>query len=154
MVRQTRTAQFSLVLAAVQRTERLPGGEIRGLPGGRAISGVAGLQTFAVQLAEAEKEYQQGRFRSAYDRVKYLEAKFNASAGQWNARVGSLVADIRQGKQLKNLEKLKDLKAAQISMQRLISPTQKAFQDLATSLDQDSMLQLRESEEAGDGHGE
>lgn len=137
--RQTSAAQFSQALAAVRRTETLPGGDIRGLPNGRVISGLKGLHTFAVDLAEAEKECQQGRFRAALDRVRQLETRFLTIATQWDLATGSLIADVRCGKQIKNLEKLKDLKAAQMNMQRLVSPAQKVLQDLATSLDQDAI---------------
>jgi len=144
-VSHTSTAQFSQVVAAVQRTERLPGGEIRGLPHGRAIGGLTGLQQFPVELAEAEREWRQGRFRTAMDRVKQLETRFNAIAAQWNAGTSSLITSIRQGRELKNLEKLKHLKAAEINMQRLIAPAQKGLRDLAASISQDVVLAAREA---------
>lgn len=144
-MKRTTNAHFSQVLSAVQRTERLPGGDIRGLPNGRVIGGLRGLQMVTVELAEAERECQQGRFLLALDRVKQLENRFTGIATQWQSMVGSLVSNIRQGKQLKNLEKLKDLKAAQANMQRLVSPARKALQDLATSLDQDAVLKARDS---------
>ncbi|MCG8651982.1 MAG: hypothetical protein MI861_19230 [Pirellulales bacterium] len=144
-MRKTSTAQFSLVLATVQRAERLPGGDIRGLPNGQVVGGLKGLHSFAVELAEAEKECQQGRLRSARDRVKQLENRFISAVNHWNSVVGSLIANIRQGKHLKNLEKLKDLKAAQLNMQRLVSPAQKALQDLVTTLDHDTILKARGS---------
>ncbi|MEM6468620.1 MAG: hypothetical protein AAF802_03565 [Planctomycetota bacterium] len=137
----TNASQFSLVLSAVQRTERLPGGEIRGIPNGRPVGGLRGLQGFAVEFAEAEKEFQQGRFRTALDRVVQLETRLTAVATQWESQVASLLIDIRRGDQIKNLEKLKTLKSAQVSMQRLILPTRKSFQDLRTSLQQDVVMQ-------------
>ena len=139
----TNASQFSLVLAAIQRTERLPGGEIRGLPNGRSIGGLRGLHGFAVEFAEAEKEFQQQRFRTALDRVIQLETRFTAIATQWESQIASLLVDIRRGEQIKNLEKLKALKSAQIGMQRLVSPTRKSFQDLRTSLGQDVVMQAR-----------
>lgn len=144
-MKHTSTTQFSQVLAAVQRTERLPGGEIRGLPNGRVIGGLSGLHLFAVELAEAERDCRQGRFRSAMDRVRQLETRFHAMAAQWNSVTGSLITSSRQGKELKNLEKLKDLKAAEINMQRLITPAQKGLRDLAASISQDFLLSVRES---------
>lgn len=141
----TSSAQFSQVVAAVQRTERLPGGEIRGLPSGRAIGGLTGLQQFPVELAEAERDWRQGRFRSAMDRIKQLETRFNAIAARWHSATGSLITSIRQGRELKNLEKLKELKAAEINMQRLIAPAQKGLRDLVASLSQDFVLAARES---------
>ncbi len=139
----TNASQFSLVVTAIQRTERLPGGEIRGLPSGRAISGLSGLRGFPVELSEAEREFQQGRYRSSLDRVVQLETRFAAIAAQWESTTTSLIADIRRGQQLSNLEKLKALKAAQISMQRLVSPVRKSFQDLRASLEQDVVLKAR-----------
>jgi hypothetical protein len=68
-----------------------------------------------------------------------LEVKFNGIAGRWNSSVGAMISDIRQGKQLKNLEKLKELKAAQIRMQQLILPARKAIQDLIAVLDHDAV---------------
>lgn len=143
-MRQTSAAQFSQVLAAVQRTERLAGGDIRGLPNGRVIGGLSGLHMFSVELAEAAKECRQERFQTALDRVKQLETRFNAIAAQWNSVTGSLITSIRQGRELKNLERLKDLKAAQINMQRLIAPAQKALQDLSASISQDFVSNARE----------
>ena len=139
----TNASQFSLVLSAIQRTKSLPGGEIRGIPNGRSIGGLQGLHGFAVEFAEAEKEFQQGRFRSALDRVIQLETRFTAIATQWESQVASLLMEIRRGDQVKNLEKLKALKSAQIGMQRLVSPTRKSFQELRTSLDQDVVMQAR-----------
>lgn len=139
----TNLSQFSLVLAAIQRTERLPGGDIRGLPNGRSIEGLRGLQGFPVEFSEAEKEFQQGRSRSALDRVIQMESRFAAISSQWESQIASLLIDIRRGEQLKNLEKLKALKSAQVSMQRLISPVRKSFQDLRTSLGKRSICPCR-----------
>ncbi|MEM6688626.1 MAG: hypothetical protein AAF664_04310 [Planctomycetota bacterium] len=144
---QTNHGHFSNALAAVQRTERLPGGDVRGLPNGRVIGGLNGLQSFVNEFSEAEKEFQQGRVHSALDRVKQIEARFHASADHWNAIVGTLLNDIRQGKQLKNLEKLNHLKSAQVNMQRLISTARKSLQDLSTMLNQDAVNAAREDKD-------
>lgn len=141
---RTNVSHFSHVLAAIQRTTKIPGGEVRGLPNGRSISGLQGTQSFANELSEAQREFEQHRVRAAVERVKQMEIQFNVLAGRWDASVGALIADIRQGKQLKNLEKLKELKAAQVRMQQLFSPVRKAFQDLVTALDHDAIAQARE----------
>ena len=142
-MKRTDSSSFSHVLAAVQRTERLPGGDIRGLPNGQVLGGLKGLQSIHVDLAEAESDCRQERFRDAQDRVKKLEVQFVSASARWESFTVSLIANIRQGKQLQNLEKLKALKAAQINMQRLVATAQKAFQDLVTSLDHDAILKAR-----------
>lgn len=144
-MKRTEVSHFSHVLGAVQRTGRLPGGSVRGLPNGRSVDGLHGFHSFALEISEAQREWQLGRARSAHERIKQLEFQFNGIAGRWDSSVSSLISDIRQGKQLKNLEKLKELKAAQIKMQQLISNARKAFQDLVTALDHDAIAKVRES---------
>ena len=147
-MKRTNLSHFSHVLAAVQRTLRLPGGEIRGLPNGKSIDGLQGLHNFPLDLSEAQKEFQAGRIRSSLDRTKQLEIHFHAVANRWDSSIYALINDIRQGKQLKNLEKLKELKAAQLRMQQLVSPARKAFQDLVTALDHDATNKSRDSGES------
>ena len=137
-------SHFSHVLAAVQRTGSLPGGAIRGLPNGNNIDGLQGIHTFALQIADSQKEFQLGRVRSALEQIKQLEVHFDCIANRWNSSISSLISDIRQGKQLKNLEKLKELKAGQIRMQQLVSSAPKAFQDLVSALDHDAIAKGRE----------
>ncbi len=144
-MRRTDASHFSHVLSAVQRTTSLPGGEIRGLPNGRSVDGLKGIQPFALELSEAQKEFEQGRLRSALDRVKQLEVQFNVLFSRWEAVVNALLDDIRQSKNIKNLDKLKDLKAAQVRMLQLVIPARKTFQDLMSALDHDAVVIARES---------
>ncbi|GAB5515948.1 MAG: hypothetical protein Rhob2KO_36730 [Rhodopirellula baltica] len=129
-----RRGQFALVLATVRRTQSLPGGEIRGLPNGRVVGGLKGFHLFACQLAEAEKEDQHGRTQKSLDQVTQLRNEFNVIASRWQSSVAGLLQGIRSGQDVKNLERLKRMKAAQLEMGRLIDTAQKAFKDLIANL--------------------
>lgn len=144
-MKRTDLSHFSHVLAGVQRTGSLPGGSIRGLPNGVVIDGLQGFHSFALEIAEAQRDLKLGRVRSALERIKQLEIQFNGIANQWDSSISALIADVRQGKQLKNLEKLKELKAARLRMQQLVSPARKAFQDLVTVLNNDAIAMSRQS---------
>ncbi|KLU02819.1 hypothetical protein RISK_005115 [Rhodopirellula islandica] len=130
----SRRGQFALVLATVRRTQSLPGGQIRGLPNGRVVSGLTGFHLFACRLAEAEKEDQQGRTHQSLDQVNQLRNEFSVTASRWQSLVGGLLQSIRSGQDVKNLERLKRMKAAQVEMGRLIDAAQKAFKDLIANL--------------------
>ncbi|WP_233215505.1 hypothetical protein [Rhodopirellula bahusiensis] len=129
-----RRGQFALVLATVRRTQSLPGGEIRGLPNGRVVSGLKGFHQFASRLAEAEKEDQQGRPRAALDQVHQLKNEFSVIASRWQSMVAGLLQGIRTGRDVQNLERLKRMKSAQLQMGMLIDTAQKAFKDLIANL--------------------
>lgn len=142
---QPRRGFYSIALATLKRTEQLPGGEVRGLPGGKVIRGFTGLHRITLDLAEAEKEDQQGRVRSALDRVQQISQRFDAQASRWESELASLLRDVRCGKDLKHLDKLKRLKSLQTEMRRLISAAQKALKDLKTALHNEVIPEQRET---------
>ena len=152
---------FSNVVAAVQRTNSLPGGAVRGLPGGMVIEGLQGASAFGSDIAEAKKELELGRVHAALARVRQVEAQFSGMAGRWSGNVSSIISSTQQGKQKLPLQKLNEAKNAQAKMQQLLGPATKAFRDLTSALDQAvaSMGHTAEEEnesiqtgEAIDGH--
>ena len=126
---------FSNVVSAVQRTSSLPGGAVRGLPGGAVIEGLPGVNSFGSDIADAKKEFELGRVHSALDRVRQIETQFNGVAGRWNGTVGSIISSTRQGNQKLPLQKLNEAKTAQTKMQQLTGPAIKAFRDLTLALE-------------------
>lgn len=72
-MKRTDVSHFSHVLAAVQRTGSLAGGSVRRLPNGNFIDGLQGIHSVALEIAEAQKELQLARVRSALERIKQLE---------------------------------------------------------------------------------
>jgi hypothetical protein len=145
---QVDTAHFSNVVSSVQRTGSLAGGAIGGLPNGVVVAGLQGINSFGSDIAEAKREFELGRVRTALERVKQLENQFNGIASRWNATVGSLISSAKQGRQKLSLQKLNELKNAQVRMQQLTGPASKAFQDLVTALEHAVTREGRESEEA------
>src|SRR6056297_2648987 len=126
---------FSNVVTAVQRTGHLPGGAVRGLPGGVSVEGLRGVDSFASEIADAKKEFELGRVHSSLQRVRQLEMQFGSIVGRWNATVSTVVASARQGKQGLSLQKLQEVKNAQAKMRSLTSPATKTFRDLVTALE-------------------
>jgi hypothetical protein len=129
------TILFSNVTTAVQRTANLTGGPVRGLPGGAVVEGLKGTNSFNAEMAEAQKEYHQGRLQSALQRVRQMEMQFNGIAGRWNGTVGSIISSARTGKLSLPVQKLNELKNAQAKMQQLTNPVNKTFRDLINALD-------------------
>ncbi len=129
------TILFSNVTTAVQRTANLTGGPVRGLPGGAVVEGLKGTNSFNAEMAEAQKEYHQGRLQSALQRVRQMEMQFNGIAGRWNGTVGSIISSARTGKLSLPVQKLNELKNAQAKMQQLTNPANKTFRDLINALD-------------------
>ncbi|EMI55263.1 hypothetical protein [Rhodopirellula sallentina] len=126
---------FSNVSTAIQRTANLTGGAVRGLPNGIVIEGLKGINSFNSEMAEAQKEFNQGRVQSSLQRVRQMEMTFNGIAGRWNSTVGSIVTSARQGKNNLSIQKLNEVKNAQAKMQQLTGPVTKTFRDLITALD-------------------
>ncbi len=126
---------FSNVVVNVQRTARLTGGAVRGLPGGVVIDGLQGVSSFGSDIAEAQKEFELGRVRSALDRVRQIEIQFNGIAGRWSSTVGTVISTARQGRQQLPIQKLNEVKNAQAKMQQLTGPASKAFRDLISALE-------------------
>ncbi|MEM9828747.1 MAG: hypothetical protein AAF958_19330, partial [Planctomycetota bacterium] len=58
------------------------------------------------------------------------------TAGRWNATITGLVSSARQGNQRLSLQKLNEVKAAQVKMQQLIGPASKSIRDLVLALEQ------------------
>ena len=134
-MRTVDTSLFSNVVIAAQRTSRLPGGAVRGLPGGLVIDGIQGATSFAGDIAEAQKEFERGRVHTALDRVRQVETQFNGLSGRWSSTIQNAVSTARQGRQSMPLQKLNEIKAAQSKMQPLIGTAVKAFRDLTSSLE-------------------
>ncbi|MCM2373132.1 hypothetical protein [Aporhodopirellula aestuarii] len=137
---------FSNVSTAIQRTAHLTGGAVRGLPGGNVIEGLKGINSFNSEMAEAQKEFNQGRPQSALQRVRQMEMTFNGIAGRWNSMVGSIITSARQGKTNLSLQKLNEVKNAQAKMQQLTGPVTKTFRDLISALDHAVSNESDESE--------
>ncbi len=126
---------FSNVVLTVQRTARLTGGAVRGLPNGVVIDGLQGVSSFGSDIAEAQKEFELGRVRSALDRVRQIEVQFNGITGRWSSTVGTVISTARQGRQQLPIQKLNEVKNAQAKMQQLTGPASKAFRDLISALE-------------------
>jgi len=124
---QVDPSHFSNVITAVQRTGRLPGGAVRGLPNGVVIDGIQGIGSFASDIADAQKEFQLGRTQTALERVKQLATQFNGLAGRWDSTVGSLITSARQGTGQLSGQKLNEAKNAQAKMRQLTGPASKAL---------------------------
>jgi len=133
------TILFSNVTTSIQRTANLTGGAVRGLPGGNVIEGLKGINSFQSEMAEAQKEFHQGRLSSALARVRQMEMNFNGIAGRWNGSVGSILSAARSGKMNLSLQKLNEVKNAQAKMQQLTGPVNKTFRDLISALDHAAM---------------
>lgn len=130
------TALFANVVTSVQRTGNLPGGAVRGLPGGTAVEGLKGVDSFASAIADAKREYELGRVHNAASQIRQLETQFNSIAGRWNATVNTIISSARQGRQQLPSQKLTEVKNAQSKMRQLTSPATKTFRDLVTALEQ------------------
>lgn len=128
-------ALFSNIIINVQRTNSLAGGSVSGLPNGFVIEGLKGVSSFGSDIAEAQKEYELGRIRSALDRIRQIETQFNGIAGRWTAQVNQIVSSARQGRQQLSIQKLNEVKNAQTKMQQLVGPASKSFQDLVSALE-------------------
>lgn len=128
-------ALFSNIIINVQRTSSLAGGSVSGLPNGIVIEGLKGVSSFGSDIAEAQKEYELGRIRSALDRIRQIETQFNGIAGRWTAQVNQVVSSARQGRQQLSIQKLNEVKNAQTKMQQLAGPASKSFQDLVCALE-------------------
>ncbi|MDB4353365.1 hypothetical protein N9Z64_01405 [bacterium] len=128
-------ALFSNIIITVQRTNSLAGGSVSGLPNGVVIEGLKGVSSFSSDIAEAQKEYELGRIRSALDRIRQIETQFNGIAGRWSAQVNQVVSSARQGRQQLSIQKLNEVKNAQTKMQQLAGPASKSFQDLVCALE-------------------
>lgn len=139
-------ALFSNIIITVQRTSSLTGGSVSGLPNGIVIEGMKGTSSFGSDIAEAQKEYELGRIRSALDRVRQIETQFNGIAGRWNAQVGQVISSARQGRQQLSIQKLNEVKNAQTKMQQLAGPASKSFQDLVSALEHAVSMEGRDSE--------
>ncbi|MEM9588606.1 MAG: hypothetical protein AAGA03_15095 [Planctomycetota bacterium] len=137
---------FSNVTSAVQRTSSLPGGAVRGLPGGAVLDGLQGVGSFGSDVVEAHTEFKLGRIHSALQRVRQLESQFNGIAGRWHSMANSMVSSAKQGRQQVPLQKLNDIKAAQIKMQQLTGPASKAFRDLVSALEHAVAMSGRSSD--------
>ena len=128
-------ALFSNIIITVQRTNSLAGGSVSGLPNGVVIEGLKGVSSFGSDIAEAQKEYELGRIRSALDRIRQIETQFNGIAGRWSAQVNQVVSSARQGRQQLSIQKLNEVKNAQTKMQQLVGPASKSFQDLVCAME-------------------
>jgi len=128
-------ALFSNIIINVQRTNSLAGGSVSGLPNGVVIEGLKGVSSFGSDIAEAQKEFEMGRIRSALDRIRQIETQFNGIAGRWTAQVNQIVSSARQGRQQLSIQKLNEVKNAQTKMQQLVGPASKSFQDLVSALE-------------------
>ncbi len=147
---QLETAHFSTLTGTIQRTSGLPGGAIRGLPGGVVVDGLPGVAAFASSIADAQKEFQLGRVRVALERIRQLETGFNGIASRWNATTTSVITHARQGRNEIGLPRLNELKNAQIRMQQLIRPAEKAFRDLVTALEHEIAMEGRQADQDED----
>jgi hypothetical protein len=132
---QVDSSLFSNVIIAVQRTSALPGGAVSGLPGGLVIEGLKGVNSFGSDVAEAQKEFELGRTRSALSRIQQVETQFSGILGRWNASVGTVLTSGRQSPQKISLQKINEVKNAQTKMQLLAGPATKSFRDLITALE-------------------
>ncbi|MEM6688519.1 MAG: hypothetical protein AAF664_03770 [Planctomycetota bacterium] len=126
---------FSNVGLAVSRSGTLPGGSLRGLPGGIVIDGLPGVGGFSGDLNDALNEYRCGRIQTALQRVRQLESQFGGIASRWEANVGGLLGGARQGNQQLSLQKINELRSAQTKMRMLTGPAIKSFRDLVTALE-------------------
>ncbi len=132
---QIDSSLFSNVILTVQRTSRLAGGAIQGLPGGVVIDGLQGVNSFGSDIAEAQKEFEMGRTQSCLARVKQIEMQFSGISGRWSSTVGNIISTAKQGNQKLSIQKLNEVKNAQTKMQAMTSPAHKAFRDLIMALE-------------------
>jgi hypothetical protein len=132
---QVDSSLFANVIISVQRTSALPGGVVSGLPNGLVIEGLKGVNSFGSDVAEAQKEYELGRIRSALSRVQQIETQFSGILGRWNASAGTVLTSGRQSQQKLSLQKINEVKNAQTKMQLLAGPATKSFRDLITALE-------------------
>lgn len=128
-------ALFANVILAVQRTGRLTGGAVRGLPGGTVLDGLQGVGSYASDVTEAQKEFELGRIRTSLERIKQIETQFNGIAGRWQSTAGSIISSARQGRDQLPMQKLNEVKNAQSKMQQMTGPAVKSFRDLVTALE-------------------
>ncbi len=137
---------FSNVITTVQRTSSLTGGQVHGLPGGVVIGGLQGVSSFSSDVADAQKEFQLGRTRTALDRIRQIEAQFQGISGRWHSQINSLISSAKQGRQRLSIQKLNEVKNAQTKMQQLTGPAGKAFQDLVAALEHAVSMEGRDKE--------
>ena len=128
-------ALFSNVISAVQRTANLPGGGVRGIPGGVVIKGLDGVASFGADIQEAQKEYEKGRIRTSLERVRQLDAQFQGISSRWESTANNVLSSARSGTDQIPMQKLNEVKNAQTKMAQLTRPAAKAFQDLVTALE-------------------
>ena len=147
---QLEAAHFSNLIGAVQRTGSLTGGAVRGLPNDVVIDGLAGVQSFASSIADAQKEFMLGRSHSALERIRQLDTQFGSIVSQWNSTVQQVISGAKQGRQAVPAAKLNEVRNAQTRMQTLIGPATKAFRDLITALEYEITMEGRRSTEQGD----
>ncbi|MCG8648956.1 MAG: hypothetical protein MI861_03940 [Pirellulales bacterium] len=138
---------FSNVITAVQRTSSLTGGSVVGLPNGVVIEGLKGVNSFGSDVAEAQKEFQLGRVRSALERIKQIESHFNGIASRWTSTVNSVISSAKQGRHQLSIQKLNEVRNAQTKMRQLTGPASKAFQDLVSALEHAVSMEGRSSQD-------
>ncbi|MCD0463723.1 hypothetical protein [Roseiconus lacunae] len=147
---QLEAAQFSNLTNAVQRTGSLTGGAVRGLPNDVVIDGLPGVQSYPSSIAEAQKEFELGRARTALERVRQLETSFNTVLSQWNGTVNMVISGAKQGHQAISAGKLNEVRNAQTRMQTLVGPAVKAFRDLITALEFEITLEGHQQGDDGE----
>lgn len=147
---QLEAAHFSNLTGAVQRTASLTGGAVRGLPNEVVIDGLPGVQSFASSIADAQKEFQMGRARTALERIRQLETQFSAIVSRWNSTAQQIVSGAKQGRQAVSQAKLNEVRNAQTRMQSLVGPATKAFRDLLTALEYEITMEGRRPVGNGD----
>ena len=139
---------FANVILAVQRTSRLPGGSVSGLPNGVVIDGLQGVSSFGSDISEAQKDFEKGRIQQSLARVRQIESQFSGISGRWSSTVVGLISTAKQGRQQLPMQKLNEVKNAQSKMVQLTSPVEKAFRDLVSALEHAVTVEAHESEEA------
>lgn len=132
---QLEPALFSNLGGSIQRTSSLAGGEVRGLPGGVVVGGLQGVGSFSSAIADAQKEARLGRLTTALERIRQLETSYSGIAGRWNSTVMTAISSARTGRDALPLAKLNELKSAQMKMQQMTGPVERAFRDLITALE-------------------
>ena len=134
-VLQVDPSLFTNAAGAIMRSSSLTGGAIGGLPGGVTVAGLQGVSSMGSDIAEAQKEFELGRPHTALQRARQIDSMYSAVAGRWTATVAGLVGASRRGDRGMSAQKMNELKSAQVKMQQLIGPAQKAMRDLITALE-------------------
>ena len=132
---QVDRALFSNAMSALSRTGNLPGGGVRGLPGGAVLGGLQGVSSFSSDIQDAQKDFEKGRVRSALERIRQIEAHFQNISSRWNSTATTIVSGARTGSQQISIQKLNEVKSAQAKMNQLTRPASKSLQDLVTALE-------------------